>query len=303
MHAVKGHVVEIEGLSRRFRRTLALDKVSLVVPCGGVYGLVGENGAGKTTLIKHLLGLFRAQKGSVQVFGLDPVHHPEAVLGRIGYLSEDRDLPGWMRVEELMRYTQRFYPSWDEAYAEDLRRTFDLDPKAKIRTLSRGQLAKAGLLVALAHRPDLLLLDEPSSGLDVIVRRDILSAIIRTVADEGRTVIFSSHLLNEVERVVDRVAMIYRGKLGFDAPLETIKESHHRIVLHFGNGRSAPPDLPGTISCQGAGKEWTVIVEGTREHAQAQAAQSGGELVEIATPSLEDVFVAHATQGVPAGEV
>jgi len=185
------NVVQITGLTRRFGSKIALDGVNLTMPRGCVFGLVGPNGAGKTTLIKHILGLLKAVTGSVRVFGRDPVADPVGVLSQIGYLSEKKDLPGWMRVTELLRYIQAFYPSWDEEYAEKLRRDFDLDPTARIRTLSKGQRARAGLLVALAYRPALLVLDEPSSGLDPVVRRDILEAIIRTVADEGRTVLFS----------------------------------------------------------------------------------------------------------------
>ena len=177
-------VVELRRVTRKFGDKTALDDVSLTVPRGGVFGLIGGNGAGKTTLIKHILGLLKPQSGSVHVFGLDPVVNPVGTLGRIGYLSEHRDLPYWMRVGELMRYSQAFFPNWDETYAEELRDAFDLDRNARIRELSRGQLARAGLLVALAHRPELLLLDEPSSGLDPVVRRDILGAIIRTIADE-----------------------------------------------------------------------------------------------------------------------
>jgi ABC-2 type transport system ATP-binding protein len=131
-----------------------------------------------------------------------------------------------MRVDELIHYTRAFYPSWDDAYADELRRTFALDSTAKIKTLSKGQKARAGLLVALAHRPELLVLDEPSSGLDPIVRRDILGAVLRTIAYEGRTVLFSSHLLDEVEEVADHVTMISSGRLVLSAPLEEIKSSH-----------------------------------------------------------------------------
>jgi ABC-2 type transport system ATP-binding protein len=191
-----------------------------------VYGLVGANGAGKTTLIKHILGLLRAQAGSVRVFGLDPVADPVGVLSRIGYLSEENDLPDWMLVDELIRYSRAFYTAWDDDYAEELRRSFALDPAAKIRTLSKGQRARAGLLVALSYRPDLLVLDEPSSGLDPIVRRDILGAIIRTIAGEGRTVLFSSHLLEEVEQVADHVTMIDHGRIVLSAPLEVIRDMH-----------------------------------------------------------------------------
>src|SRR6476469_312487 len=219
-------VIDVSRLTRRFGDKTALDSVTLSMPRGAVYGLVGANGAGKTTLIKHILGLLRAQEGSVRVFGRDPVADPVGVLSRIGYLSEENDLPGWMRVDELMRYSRAFYPGWDDAYAGELRTMFALDPAAKIKTLSKGQKARAGLVVALAYRPELLVLDEPSSGLDPIVRRDILGAVLRTIAGEGRTVLFSSHLLDEVEQVADHVTMITGGKLVLSGPLEKIIDSH-----------------------------------------------------------------------------
>jgi len=232
-------VITISELTRRFGATTALDSVSLSLPRGAVYGLVGANGAGKTTLIRHILGLLRAESGSVRVFGLDPVADPVAVLSRIGYLSEENDLPGWMRVDELIRYTSAFYPKWENDYAEELRRTFALEAAAKIKDLSKGQKARAGLLIALAHRPELLVLDEPSSGLDPLVRRDILGAVIRTIADEGRTVLFSSHLLEEVEQVADHVTMISYGRIVLSAPLDAIKESHRSLneafIAHVGS--------------------------------------------------------------------
>lgn len=224
--AVADPVIAVSDLTRRFGGTTALERVSVTVPRGAVYGLVGENGAGKTTLIRHILGLLRAQHGAVRVFGLDPVADPVAVLSRIGYLSEERDLPGWMRVDELIRYSRAFYPEWDEGYAEELRAAFAIDTQATVADLSKGQKARVGLLIALAYRPELLVLDEPSSGLDPVVRRDILDAVIRTIANEGRTVLFSSHLLDEVEQVADHVTMISRGRIVLDAPLADIRASH-----------------------------------------------------------------------------
>ena len=218
-------IVEISRVTRQFGNKTALDDISLTVPRGGVFGLIGGNGAGKTTLIKHVMGMLKAQAGSVRVFGLDPVQNPVGTLGRIGYLAEDRDLPNWMRIGELLRYTQAFYPNWDDAYAEELRDAFDLDINARIKNLSRGQRARTGLLLALAHRPELLVLDEPSSGLDPVVRRDILGAIIRTIADEGRTVLFSSHLLEEVERVADRIAIIHQGRIMLTSTMDEVKET------------------------------------------------------------------------------
>jgi ABC-2 type transport system ATP-binding protein len=285
-------VVKIEGLTRRFGSKLALDDVNVAVPRGIVFGLVGANGAGKTTLIKHVLGLFKAQAGTVRVCGRDPVADPAGVLGRIGYVSEEHDLPGWMRVWELLRYSQAFFRGWDAAYAEELRDRFELDPAAKVKHLSKGQRARAGLLVALAHRPELLVLDEPSSGLDPIVRRDILEAIIRAIADEGRTVLFSSHLLNEVERVSDHVTMINKGKIIFSAPLEDIKETHRCLTLRFAEARSRPPELAGVLTWEGTGREWTAVYHGEPGELQAAAASCGAQVLEKRVPSLDEIFVA-----------
>jgi len=284
-------VVQISRLTRRFGSKTALDEVSLTVPRGGVFGLIGGNGAGKTTLIKHILGMLRAQTGSVHVFGLDPVANPVGTLGRIGYLSENRDLPDWMRVGELIRYTQAFYPTWDERYAEELRAMFDLDLNTKVQHLSRGQRARAGLLVALAYRPDLLVLDEPSSGLDPIVRRDILGAIIRTIADEGRTVLFSSHLLDEVERVADRVAIIHQGRIVLTAAMDEIKETHRRMTLRFGQTHDRPPTFVGTLTCDGGGDEWTYICNGDSEQLRRAADALGATVVDDAALTLDEIFV------------
>jgi ABC-2 type transport system ATP-binding protein len=285
-------VVEVTGLSRRFGHTQALDGVYLDVPRGSVFGLVGENGAGKTTLIKHLLGLFKAQTGTVRVLGLDPVLDPVGVLARVGYLSEDRDMPEWMRISEMLRYLRAFYPSWDDGFADDLRRQFDLDPRARIKTLSQGQRARLGLLAALAYRPEVLILDEPSTGLDPIVRREILAAIIRTIAEEGRTVVFSSHLLDEVERVSDHVALIDRGRIVLSAPLDAIKAAHRRVTLRFDEPLATPPTLPESSRWEGFGREWTGVCRGSIEELQGRAAGMGASIVEEHIPSLDDIFVA-----------
>ena len=286
-------VIKIQGLTRQFGQKAALHDVSLEVPRGCVFGLVGENGAGKTTLIKHVLGLLKAQVGSVRVFDRDPVEDPVGVLARIGCLSEDRDLPDWMRVDELLRYMQAFYPTWDERYADDLRRSFELEPRQRVGTLSRGQRARAGLVTALAHRPELLVLDEPSSGLDPVVRHDIFGAIVRTVADEGRTVLFSSHLLEEVERVADRVALVHDGRIVLCDTLDQIKLAHRRLTVRFAQPQYSPPQLQGALACTGEGLEWTFLANGGSEALKQAVIEHGGTIVEESAPSLEEIFVSH----------
>lgn len=286
-------IVAVASLMRRFGTKTALDNVSLTVPRGRVFGLVGENGAGKSTLIKHILGMWRPESGTVRVFGLDPTADPVSVLRRIGYLSEQPDLPDWMRVHEFLRYMRAFYPNWDDGYADALRLQFQLEPMSRLRVLSKGQRAKLGLLAAQAHRPELLLLDEPSSGLDPIVRSDILEAIIRTIADEGRTVFFSSHLLEEIERVSDDIAMLHRGKLVLCGPLEEIKTQHRRATVFFEKPQTKTPVIRGALAMTGSGREWTVIYKRSPVGA-SDLSVAGGTIVEEEAASLSEIFVAYA---------
>ncbi len=286
-------VIQVENVSRWFGHKQALDNVSLSVQKGRVFGLVGENGAGKTTLIKHLLGSLVPKTGGVHVFGVDPAYDPPAVLSRIGYLSEDRDLPGWMRVGELMRYTQAFFPDWDQDYAEQWRQRLELPIDAKLRTLSRGEKAKAGLLAALAHRPELLLLDEPSSGLDPVARRAILEAVVRSVAEEGRTVFFSSHLLDEIERVADDVVMLHHGRAILDMTMEELKSSHHRFIIRFEDAQAEFPLVPGVLHAEGESREWAVVCQGEKEILEQAFRNAAGQITEYSEPSLDTIFVAH----------
>lgn len=286
------HVIEIQNLSRRFGKKQALSEVNLTVPEGCVFGLVGENGAGKTTMLKHVLGFLKPQEGVVRVFGLDPVADPPGVLGRIGHLSENRDLPTWMSIRELFEFTRAFYPKWDPVYAEELRNMFELTLNQKVPTLSRGQQARAGLLLALAHRPPLLVLDEPSSGLDPVVRKDILDAIIRTVVDEGRTVLFSSHLLDEVQRVSDQIAILDQGRILLASPLDQVLVSHYQLMVSFPEPQPYFPQLTGALTWSGAGREWKIVCNGQKKELEAELEAMHCQILEQEAPTLEEIFVA-----------
>lgn len=288
--------IQVRNLTCCFGRTCALDNVSLDVPRGGVFGLVGENGAGKTTLIKHILGLYRSEAGTVRLLGRDPVADPVAVLGQVGYLSEFLDLPVWMRVGELLRYSQAFYRTWDSDYAEGLRRQLHLDPDARLRELSKGQQAKAGLLVALAFRPELLVLDEPSSGLDPVARRDILETILLSVGEEGRTVFFSSHLLDEVERISNRVAMIHQGRIALCGELSQIRESHSCWRVRFGSPPASPPNWEGLLQAKGAERDWELAWSGSVETMREALKRAGAEIVQERPMTLDEIFLARIRQ-------
>lgn len=285
-------VVEVEGLTRRFGHNTALAGVDFQATRGLVYGLVGANGAGKTTLIRHLLGLLRPESGTVRVFGMDPVRQPVEVLRRTGYLSEEQELPEWMTIEELMRYSRAYYPAWDMSNARQLLATFGLDSGLKIKELSKGMRTQVGLVTAVAYRPELLLLDEPSTGLDATVRHDILDAIIRIVADDGRTVVFSSHLLDEIERMSDHVTMIHEGRVVLDGPMERVRGAHYRTQIRFPSSLERPPMLEGALSVEGGGRLWNIIHLGAPERLQAAIVTQEGEVVQSREATLEEIFVA-----------
>src|SRR4029450_13051207 len=236
----------------------------------------------------------RARTGSVRVFGLDPVRDPVGVLGRVGYLSEERELPEWMRVDELMAYTQAFHKTWDDAYARQMLESFALDPSKKIKELSKGMRAQAGLIAAVAHRPELLILDEPSSGLDAAVRRDILDAIVRTVADDGRTVIFSSHLLEEVERMSDHVTMLHGGRVTLSGALDDVRHSYQRSHVRFIEQFAQPPVLDTALLMEGGGRAWSVVHSGSLEQFHHSVLALGGEVVESRDATLAEIFLARA---------
>ncbi len=251
--------VEVEHLSRRFRRQVALEDVSLRIPVGSIFGLVGLNGAGKTTLLRHLVGAYQPQRGRVTVLGDDPVAHPEVVLKRVGYLTEVDSLPMWMRVGDLIDFTRAIYPTWDDRYARQLCDSFALSRSSPLASLSKGQRARAGLLVAIAHRPELLVLDEPSSGLDPIARGDILEAVIRTISQDGRTVLFSSHLLDEVERVCDCVALMHEGRIVESLTAEQLLLRYREILGRVAGGER-PPAISGAFGWQLSDGEWSAVI-------------------------------------------
>jgi ABC-2 type transport system ATP-binding protein len=192
-------VIETKGLSRRFGKVHAVDGLDLSVPRGSVFGFIGRNGAGKTTTVRMLLGLLPMTAGAATVLGLDSRKESFDIKRRVGYVPEVHHFYKWMTVGELTRFTSSFYPTWQEAKCAELLTRFELDPAKKVKELSKGMVAKLALTLALAHDPELLVLDEPTGGLDVMVRRDFLESIVRTIQEEGKAVFLSSHVLVDME--------------------------------------------------------------------------------------------------------
>jgi len=217
--------IAVEGLSKRFGRRLAVDSLTFEVPVGSVCGFLGRNGAGKSTAIRLMMNLLDPTAGRVTLLGLDSRRDHQALMRRVGYVSESPVLYGWMKVRELERFTAAFYPHWNQRLVDELFDRFAIDRQQKIRHLSRGMHAQLALALALGGDPELLILDEPATGLDVLVRRDFLESIIQLIQQEGRSVLFSSHLLHEVERVADQIVILDRGRVVQAGSMEDLKRS------------------------------------------------------------------------------
>ena len=222
-------VIETHGLTRHFGRRCAVDQVSLRVPRGSVFALLGRNGSGKSTLTRMLMGLLAPTRGSAAVMGEDCRRLSPSVRGRIGYVAEGHPLIDWMRVRDLEAFQRGTYQQWDAKLFRTVIDHFDLDAKARAGHLSRGQRAGLSLALVLATRPELLVMDDPALGLDPVARRALLEAMILVTRDAGHTIFFSSHVLDDVERVADHIAILDRSVLRGERP-----------------GRVVPPARPAT---------------------------------------------------------
>jgi len=286
-------VIQTSGLTKRYGKLLAVDGVTLDVQPGKVFALMGRNGAGKTSLIRMLLGLTPITDGSATVLGLGSAKEHVEIRRRVGYVPETHHMYRWMTVHEIVRFCSAFHPSWNPELCEQLLTRFGLDPAKKIKELSRGMVAKVALTLALVHEPKLLVLDEPTSGLDAIVRKEFLESIVNVAADEGRTVFISSHLLNDVERVADRVALMESGKIQLVEETEKLKSRMREIKVTFGNGAPETFELPGVVSLKKERHEWLMILENFGPDTLSQLkARLPGAAIEPRDMSLEEIFIA-----------
>jgi len=221
------NVLEFDNIHRAYRRDAdVLAGVGFSVESGEVVGLLGKNGAGKTTLLRIAMGMIEPQQGSVSVLGLDPRKAPVEIKRRVGYVSEDQILPSFMSVEKVVQLHRGLFPEWDDSMARDLLERFRLSPKAKIKTLSKGQARQVALVCAVSHKPELLILDEPAGWLDPAARREFLETSIELLNVAGTTILFSSHYMTDVERMAGRVVMIHEGQLLIDSSLDDLREGY-----------------------------------------------------------------------------
>jgi ABC-2 type transport system ATP-binding protein len=228
---MSGSAIAVQHLRQGYGKHTVLHDVSLEIPCGQTFALLGRNGAGKTTLIRTLLGLLPPSGGSVEVLGLNPALQPLEIRSRVGYLAEDQAMYGWMTAVEIAGFLAPFYPAWDAALASDLLDRFAVPRHARIKHLSKGENIRLGLALALAHQPEIVILDDPALGLDPITRKQFNRDVIEHLQAEGRTVFYSSHLLYEVEAVADAVAILDQGRIVRVGPTEDLQREVKRVVL------------------------------------------------------------------------
>ena len=283
--------VRMEGVSKQYAHFL-LDHISLELPEGSILGFIGANGAGKSTTIRILMGLVRQDSGSVEVLGHRMPAEQTAAKLDIGYVSEDMRLYGAATLAWHMNFIASIYPRWNQAYADALLGRFDLKPQQKIKGLSHGQRVKAALLLALAREPRLLLLDEPTTGLDPVARREVLAELMAVLTDEHRTILFSSHNTLDVEQISDRIAFIDRGRLIALEDKEDLLDRWRRIRLLVPPS-AVLPQLPGVVEIGGS-ERLPVLTTSQFDPAVVSLCEDRGTTVQSVDPmTLEEIFVAN----------
>lgn len=283
--------VQVRGLSKRYRKTQALTDVNLDLHPGGIVGLVGRNGAGKSTLLGHLVGLLAPTSGSVRTLGVDSLRLGADQLSRIGYVDQDSKLIDWMSVESLIRYVAAMQPKWDLDLERSLRGTLELEERKKsVAKLSPGMRQRLALLLAVCHRPKVLVLDEPASALDPIARQDAMRLILDRAIEDDATVVVSSHVLHDLEKIIDRVVLLEGGRIAVDESLDTLQEGHAEWIVRDPEGRLPSRfEEPFVLSSRGDSRQQQLCVRAGMNELEPFRQRHGFE-VEARSLDLERLY-------------
>lgn len=288
-------VVETASLTRCFGPQKAVDSLDLRVERGKVVSLLGRNGAGKTTTIKMLLGLLEPSRGCARVLGCDSRELTPQIKQRIGYLPEGHPLFGWMKLKDAARFFSSFYAGWRQETFEHIVDYFGLPRRQKMGQMSKGERAQAALALTVAQNPELLILDDPTQGIDAVARREFLAALVSLIRQQKRTILFSSHILGDVERVSDRIVVLDHGVLRADCPVDTFKQSVRRIQVSSQEDDSQWEQLPGLLKIETLGDTCTLTVVDVDGSAMQHIHQSARGPVEVTELNLEDAFIAYTS--------
>ena len=286
-------VIRTNGLTRYFGARAAVYELNLEVPRGGVFALLGRNGSGKTTTIRMLLGLLEPTRGGGTILGYDIRALPPEARARIGYLTEEHQVYSWMTVRQCGEFQARFYPTWSEKVFRGIIGHFGLRPSSLVKSLSRGERAGLCLALTLAPEPELLILDDPAMGLDPVARRSLMESMIYLTRRTDRTIFFSSHLLADVERVADHVAVLDHSVLRASCPLDAFRTSIHQVRLRISGALPPLPAIPGLLQAvrsEGELRITCVHYNGTTEAALRALAPAQMDTVPL---GLEDAFISY----------
>lgn len=286
-------VIHTRGLTRYFGGKCAVDQVTLAVPRGSVFALLGRNGSGKSTLTRMLLGLLDPTRGSASVLGEDSQKLSPATRGRIGYVAEGHPLIGWMRVRDLADFQRSAYPRWDGQLFRTIIDHFSLAQSARAANLSRGQRAGLSLALVLATGPELLVMDDPSMGLDPVARRTLLEAMILVTRDAGHTIFFSSHVLDDVERVADHLAILDRSVLRVSASVDEFRRRVKRFVLNFAGQLPESTGIKGLVEARREGQALRLTLANIDGETERELQQLGALSIEEQPVSLEEAVIAY----------
>jgi ABC-2 type transport system ATP-binding protein len=280
-----------ERLSKAYGDKWVVRDLNLSVPVGCVYGFLGRNGAGKSTAIKMLTGMVHPDHGRALVLGEDVARLSPGVRARIAFMAEGHPLYSWMSIGEMVKFTREFYATWNQTLVDEILDHFELSRKQKCGRLSRGQQAQVSLALAVAPEPELLILDDPTLGLDTVVRREFLESLIQLIQGRGRTIFFSSHMLGDVERVASRIGVLVDGVLRVDCPVETFRESVRKVVAEFDG---EPPDFPGCdglVNWRRVGVHLELVVLNWGPTQQALLESLEPRWIDVFDLNLEDAFI------------
>lgn len=282
-------MIEVRNVIKEFDGFRALDDLSMTVPTGSVYGLVGPNGAGKSTIIRHLTGIYRQDAGEIMIDGAPVFENPE-VKSRIAYIPDDIFYYANASIREMMDFYRSIYPHFDAERFKKLADVFGLDPKRQMRRLSKGMQKQAAFWIAVSLRPEILILDEPVDGLDPVMRRQIWSIIMADVAENGTTVLVSSHNLRELEDVCDSVGIMNKGKIMIERSLNELQENIVKIQLALPDGESLPEGLD-ILHKSNTGRLQSLIMHGTQEDLTEKLQSAHPLFIDAVPLTLEEIFI------------
>jgi ABC-2 type transport system ATP-binding protein len=287
------YAIETRDLTKYYGNKCVVNHLNLHVPRGSIFGFLGRNGSGKTTSLRIILGLLGPSWGTSSILGHNSQDLPADIRARIGYLAEGHPVFGWMRVKDAEAFQSRFYPKWNRELFHSVLEFFRVDPATRARNLSRGERAGLCLAMVLAAEPEVLILDDPAIGLDPVARRSLLESMVYATRKADRTIIFSSHLLADIERMADHIAVLDYSVLRAECSLETFRSCVQQFVLTFEARPPATPNIPGLIQCISRGTQLRLtLVNATGETRSALERLKPISIVE-APISLEDAFVSY----------